>query len=172
MGTKVKLSTALHPQTYGQAVCTNKTLEDMLRACEIDFKGNRDEHFPLIKFFYNNSYYWTIYMASFETLYGRICRYPLGWFEVGESSLLSPELVYETLEKVCVIRDRLKVSYIRQKYYVYNRIGDLEFEEGDKEYLKMLLMKRVMRFGKKEKLSPRYVGPKKFCKGYASWQTS
>ena len=100
----------------------------MLRACEIDFKGNRDEHFPLIKFSYNNNYYWTIYMASFEALYGRICRYPLGWFEVGESSLLSPELVYETLEKVCVIRDRLKASYIPQKYDVYNRIRELEFE--------------------------------------------
>ena len=98
-------------------------------------------------------------MALFEALYGRRCRSPVGWFEVGESSLLGPEIVYDALQKVRVIRDRLKTTYSRQKSYADNIRRDLEFEVGDKVYLKISPMKGVMRFGKKGKLSPRYVGP-------------
>ena len=84
----MKLSTAFHPQTDGQEKSTIHTLEDMLRACVIDFKGTWDDHLPLIEFYYNNNYHSSIRMASFEALYGKRCRSPVGWFEVGESSIL------------------------------------------------------------------------------------
>ncbi|WMV29677.1 hypothetical protein MTR67_023062 [Solanum verrucosum] len=92
--------TAFHPQTDGKAQHTIQTLEDMLRVCVIDFKGNWDDHLPLIEFAYNNRYYSSISMALFEALYGRMCRSLVGWFEVGEFSLIVPELVYEDIEKV------------------------------------------------------------------------
>ena len=79
-GTRVKLSTAFHPQIDGQAKRSIQTLEDMLRSCVIDFKGSWDDHFLLVEFSYNNSYYLTISMAYFEALYGRRCRSPVGWF--------------------------------------------------------------------------------------------
>ena len=70
MGTKLNLSTAYHPQTDGQSERTIQTLEDMLRACVIDFRGSWDSHLPLIEFSYNNSYHSSINMAPFEALYG------------------------------------------------------------------------------------------------------
>ena len=77
LGTKLKLSTAFHPQTYGQEERTIQTLEDMIRACIIDFKGNSYKHFPFVEFFYNNSYHSSIYMDPFKALYGRKCRSPV-----------------------------------------------------------------------------------------------
>ncbi|XP_070022667.1 uncharacterized protein [Nicotiana sylvestris] len=100
LGTKVNLSTAFHPHTDGQAERTIHTLEDMLRACVIDFGGNWDDHLPLIEFACNNSYQASIGMAPFEALYGRMCRSPVGWFEPAEVSLIGPEFVCEALEKV------------------------------------------------------------------------
>ena len=78
LGTQVNLSTTFHPQTDGQAEHTIQTLEDMLRACVIDFKGSFDENLPLIEFAYNNSYHSSIQMAPHESLYGRRCRSPVG----------------------------------------------------------------------------------------------
>ncbi|WMV30388.1 hypothetical protein MTR67_023773 [Solanum verrucosum] len=86
--------------TDGQAEHTIQTLEDVLRACVIDFKGNWDDHLPLIEFAYNNSYHSSIVMAPFEALYDKRCRYPIGWFELGEVALIVPELVQEAMEKV------------------------------------------------------------------------
>lgn len=94
LGTKVNLSTAFHPQTNKQAERTIQTLEDILRACVIDFKGNWDDHLPLIEFAYNNSYHASIQMALYEALYGKRCTSPIGWFEVGEAELIGPDLVY------------------------------------------------------------------------------
>ena len=107
----MKLSTSFHPQTDGLAERSIQTLEDVLRACVIDFKGSWDKHLPLVEFSYNNSYHSTISMAPFEALYSRRCRSPIGWFEAGESSLFGPELIYNTLEKVHIIRNRLKIAY-------------------------------------------------------------
>ncbi|KAH0710891.1 hypothetical protein KY284_012318 [Solanum tuberosum] len=159
LGTKVKLSTTFHPQTDGQAERTIQTLEDMLRACVLELKGSWDDHLPLIEFAYNNSYHSSIGMAPFEALYGRRCRSPVGWFEVGEVALLGPDLVMDALEKVRMIRERLKTAQSRQKSYADVRRRDLEFKVGDWVYLKVSPMKGVVRFGKKGKLSPRYVGP-------------
>ena len=83
IGTQVNLSITFHPQTDGQAERTIQTFEDMLRACVIDFKGSWDDHLPLIEFAYNNSYHSSIQMAACEPLYGRRCRSPIGWYEVG-----------------------------------------------------------------------------------------
>ncbi|XP_069148193.1 uncharacterized protein [Solanum lycopersicum] len=98
-------------------------------------------------------------MAPYEALYGRRCRSPIGWFEMGEPSLHCPDLVYKTLEKVHIIRIPLQTAYSRQKSNADHRRRDSEFEEGDKAYLKISPMKGVVRLGKKGKLSPRYVGP-------------
>ncbi|KAL0428020.1 UNVERIFIED_CONTAM: Transposon Tf2-11 polyprotein [Sesamum latifolium] len=84
MGMKVKLSTAYHPQTDGQIERTIQTLEDMLRACILDFKGNWGDYMTLIEFSYNNSYHSSIDMAPYEALYGRKYRSPLCWEEAGE----------------------------------------------------------------------------------------
>ncbi|XP_069148033.1 uncharacterized protein [Solanum lycopersicum] len=101
LGTQVKLSIAFHPQTNGQAERTIQTLKNMFRACVIDFRGSWDDHLPLIKFSYNNNNYdSSIDMPPFEELYGRRCRFPVGWFEVGESSILGLEIIHEALEKV------------------------------------------------------------------------
>ena len=98
-------------------------------------------------------------MAPYEALYGRRCRSPIGWFEVGGLSLLGPDLIYKTLIKVHIIRNQLQMAYSRHKSYDDHRRRSLEFEEGDKVYLKISPIKGVVRFGKKGKLSPHYVGP-------------
>ncbi|CAN4123902.1 unnamed protein product [Withania somnifera] len=89
----------------------------MLRACVLDFKGSWDDHFPLIEFSYNNNYHSSIKMAPYEALYGRKCRSPIGWFEVGEIVLLGPDLVQQAMEKVKVIQQRLKIAQSRHRSY-------------------------------------------------------
>ena len=81
LGTRLDLSTAFHPQTDGQSERTIQVLEDMLRACVIEFGGHWDSFLPLAEFSYNNSYHSSIDMAPFEALYGRRCRSPIGWFD-------------------------------------------------------------------------------------------
>ncbi|XP_043701235.1 uncharacterized protein LOC122651765 [Telopea speciosissima] len=98
-------------------------------------------------------------MAPCEALYGRKYRSPIYWSDVGERQLLGPELVQQTLEKVELIQRRMKTAQSCQKSFADVRIRPLEFEEGDKMFLKVEPMKGVTRFGKKGKLTPRYVGP-------------
>ncbi|GKA29929.1 reverse transcriptase domain-containing protein [Tanacetum coccineum] len=159
LGTRLDMSTAYHPQTDGQSERTIQTLEDMLRACVIDFGGSWDVHLPLAEFSYNNSYHTSIRCAPFEALYGRKCRSPVLWAEIGEGSLIGPELVQETTDKVVVIKEKLKAARDRQKSYADNRRKPLEFEVGDRVMLKVSPWKGVVHFGKKGKLAPRYVGP-------------
>ncbi|GJR62834.1 putative reverse transcriptase domain-containing protein [Tanacetum coccineum] len=96
LGTNLDMSTAYHPQTDGQSERTIQTLEDMLRACAIDFGKGWVNHLPLVEFSYNNSYHASIKAAPFEALYGRKCRSPVCWTEVGEAQILGPELIQET----------------------------------------------------------------------------
>ena len=98
-------------------------------------------------------------MAPYEALYGRKCRSPLCWEGVGERKLLGPEIIQMTSEKINLIRKRLQTAQSRQKSYYGNSRRGVEFEVGDMVFLKVALMKGVMRFGKKGKLSPRFVGP-------------
>ncbi|KAH0706397.1 hypothetical protein KY285_010896 [Solanum tuberosum] len=131
IGTQVNHSTTFHPQTDGQAERIIQTLEDMLRACVINFKGSWDDHLPLIEFAYNNSYHSSIQMSPYEALYGRRCRSPVGWFEVGETALIGPDSVHDAMEKVQLIRDRLKTTQSRQKSYADVRRRELEFQVDD-----------------------------------------
>ena len=158
-GSRLNISTAFHPQTDGQSERTIQTLEDMLRACILDFRGNWDDHLPLIEFSYNNSYQASIKMAPYEALYGRKCRSPICWDEIGEKKLLGPELVQKTIDKIQIIRERLQTAQSRQKSYADNRRRNLEFSIGDHVFLKVSPWKGIMRFRRKGKLSPRYIGP-------------
>ncbi|GJU25691.1 putative reverse transcriptase domain-containing protein [Tanacetum coccineum] len=170
--TRLDMSMAYHPQTDGQSEHTIQTLEDMLRACVIDFGGSWDVHLPLAEFSYNNSYQPSIRCAPFEALYGRKCRSHVLWVNIGESSLIGPELVQETTGKVVLIKEKLKAARDRQKSYADNRRKPLEFEVGDRVMLKVSPWKGVIRFGKKGKLALRYVRPFKILEriGYVAYR--
>ncbi|GJR87696.1 hypothetical protein Tco_0211707 [Tanacetum coccineum] len=138
MGTRLDMSTAYHPETDGQSERTIQTLEDMLRACVIDFGNGWEGHLPLIEFSYNNSYHASIKAAPFEALYGRKCRSPVCWAEVGDARLTGPELVHETTEKIVQIKHRMQDARDRQKSYADVRRKPLEFQVGDRFMLKVL----------------------------------
>ncbi|GJW15527.1 putative reverse transcriptase domain-containing protein [Tanacetum coccineum] len=159
LGTNLDMSTAYHPQTDGQSERTIQTLEDMLRACVIDFGNGWVRHLPLVEFSYNNSYHASIKAAPFEALYGRKCRSPVCWAEVGQVQLTGPEMVQETTEKVIQIKQRMQAARDRQKSYADLKRKPMEFQVGDRVMLKVSPWKGVVRFGKRGKLNPRYVGP-------------
>ncbi|GJV97052.1 putative reverse transcriptase domain-containing protein [Tanacetum coccineum] len=119
LGTNLSMSTAYHLETDGQSKMTIQTLEDMLRACVIDFGKGWFKHLPLAKFLYNN----------------------------------------KTMEKIVLIKQRIQAAQYRQKSYANLKQKPMEFEVGDKVMLKVSPWKRVVRFGKRGKLNPRYVGP-------------
>ena len=120
----------------------------MLRACVLDFKGSWEEHLSLVEFAYNNSYQASIQMAPYEALYGRPCRSPICWTEVGESSTMSTDLIRDTTEKVGLIRKCLLTAQSRQKSYADKRRRPLEFEAGDHVFFKVMPKRGVVRFGK------------------------
>nr|GEZ76659.1 retrotransposon protein, putative, Ty3-gypsy subclass [Tanacetum cinerariifolium] len=105
------------------------------------------------------SYHASIKATPFEALYGRKCRLPVCWIEVGEAQILDPELIQETTEKIVQIKQRMQVARDRQKSYADLKCKPMEFYVGDKVMLKVSPWKGVVRFGKKGKLNPRYVGP-------------
>ncbi|GJT12208.1 putative reverse transcriptase domain-containing protein [Tanacetum coccineum] len=137
-----------------------KSLNEAL-ACVMDFGKGWDRHLPLIKFSYNNSYHTSIKAAPFEVLYGRKCRSPICWAEVGDAQLTGPEIVRETTKKIIQIKHLLQASRGRQRIYADKRRKPLEFQVGDKVMLKVSPWKGVIRFGKRGKLNPRYIGPLK-----------
>ncbi|GKC53862.1 putative reverse transcriptase domain-containing protein [Tanacetum coccineum] len=159
LGTQLDMSTAYHLQTDGQSERTIQTLEDMLRACVIDFGKGWDRHLPLIEFPYNNSYHTSIKAAPFEALYGHKCRSPICWVEVGDAQLTGLKFVRDTTKKIIQIKQRLQASRDRQRSYADKRHKPLDFQVGDKVMLKVSPWKRVIRFGKRGKLNPRYIGP-------------
>ncbi|KAL0552074.1 hypothetical protein IC582_011168 [Cucumis melo] len=129
LGTRLDFNTAFRPQTNDQIERLNQILKDMLRACVLEFSGSWDSHLHVMEFAYNNSYQTTIGMAPFEAL--------------------------------CVIqkiRARMLTAQSRQKSYTDEQRKDLEFDVGDMVFLKVAPMKDVLRFKKKGKLSPRFVG--------------
>ncbi|GKC78546.1 putative reverse transcriptase domain-containing protein [Tanacetum coccineum] len=145
--------------TDGQSERTIQTLEDMLRACVIDFGKGWDRHLPLVEFSYNNSYHTSIKDAPFEALYDRKCRSPICWAEDEDAQLTGPEIVHETTKKIIQIKKHIQAARDRQKSYVDRICKPLEFEVGDKVMLKVSPWKGVIRFGKRGKLNPRYIGP-------------
>nr|GFB89923.1 putative reverse transcriptase domain-containing protein [Tanacetum cinerariifolium] len=131
LGTWLDMSTAYHPETDGQSERTIQTLEDMLRACVIDFENGWERNLPLVEFSYNNSYHASIKAAPFEALYGHKCRSPVCWAEVEDAQLTGLEIIQETIDKIV----------------------------GDKVMLTVSPWKGVVRFGKRWKLNSRYIGP-------------
>ncbi|GJV73420.1 reverse transcriptase domain-containing protein [Tanacetum coccineum] len=117
LGTNLDMSTAYHTQTDGQSKRTIQTLEDMLRACVIDFGKGWVNHLPLVEFSYYNSYHASLKAAPFEALYGRKCRSPVCWAKVGEVQITGPKIVQETTEKVNQIKQRIQAARDRQKSY-------------------------------------------------------
>ncbi|GJY66685.1 putative reverse transcriptase domain-containing protein [Tanacetum coccineum] len=126
LGTQLDMSEAYHPETDGQSERTIQTLEDMLRACFIDFRKGWERHLPLVEFSYNNSYHASIKATPFEALYVQI-------------------------------RQRLQVARDRQRSYANVKRKPLEFQVGDLVMLKVSPRKRVIQFGKRGKLNPRYI---------------
>jgi len=113
LGTQLNFSTAFHSQTDGQSERTIQTLEDMLRMSVLDFRGQWDDQLPLVEFAYNNNYHSSIGMAPYEALYGRKCRSPLCWTEMGEAKVHDVDLVQYISEIVLLIRERLKTGFSR-----------------------------------------------------------
>nr|GFD10019.1 putative reverse transcriptase domain-containing protein [Tanacetum cinerariifolium] len=126
----MKADTATYVQTDGQSERTIQTLEDMLRAYMIDFGKGWVNHFPLVEFSYNNSYHASIKAAPFEALYGRKCRSPVCWTEVGEAQILGPELIQETTEKIFQIKQRMQAAHDRKKSYADLKRKPMEFHVG------------------------------------------
>ena len=98
-------------------------------------------------------------MAPYGALYGRPCRSPICWTKVGESYIIGPDLIRDSFEKVSLIRQRLLTAQIRQKSYADVRRRPLELEVGDHVFLKVMPKRGVVRFGKRGKLSLRFIGP-------------
>lgn len=115
LGTKLCLSTAYQPQTDGQSERTIQRLEDMLRACSLEFQGNWDENLPLVEFSYNNSFHSSIKMTPYQALYGQKSGMPSCWLEAGEKRFMGLEIVHETAEKLKVIRERMLAAQDRQR---------------------------------------------------------
>ncbi|GJW03459.1 putative reverse transcriptase domain-containing protein [Tanacetum coccineum] len=141
LGTQLDMSMAYHLETDGQIERTIQTLEDMLRACVIDFGKGWEKHLPLVEFFYNNSYHANIKAAPFEALYGQKCRSP-----------------------IVKIRQHLQATRDRKRSYANVRRKPLEFQVGDRVMLKVSPQKGVIRFGKLGKLNSLYIGPFKILK--------
>ncbi|GJR44781.1 putative reverse transcriptase domain-containing protein, partial [Tanacetum coccineum] len=138
LGTRLDMSTAYHLETDSQSKRTIQTLEDMLRACVLDFGKNWDRHLPLVEFSYNN--------------------------KVGDAQLTGPAIIHETTEKIVQIKSRIQAARDRQKSYANIRRKPMVFQIGDKVMLKVSPWKGVVHFGKRGKLNPRYVGPFKVIK--------
>ncbi|KAD5803480.1 hypothetical protein E3N88_14840 [Mikania micrantha] len=130
----------------------------MLRACIIDFGGSWDDHLSLVEFSYNNSYHASIGMPPYEALYGRRCRTPVCWGGVGQKEVGSKVAVIDLTEKLQQVKARIKAAQDRQKSYADKRRRPIEFEVGYQVLLKVSPWKGVIRFRKRGKLSPRFIG--------------
>jgi len=159
LGSKLNFSTAFHPQTDGQFERTIQILEDMLRSCVLEFGGSWEDHLHLVEFSYNNSFQASIQMAPFEALYGRKCRSPVCWDDIGERKLLGPELITKTVDAVTQIKRHMQEAQDRQKKWADVHRRSLEFEAGDHVFLRVSPWRGVIRFGQGGKLSPRFIGP-------------
>lgn len=156
--TSLNLGTAYHPQTDGQTEMMNKILENLLRACVLDFEGHWKQNLPLVEFAYNNSYQATTGMATFEALYGRPCKSPSCWWETTDKVLRGPDLICDIMEKVKLIGQRTKVAQDRQKSYEDKRRKQLDFEVVEMVFAKISPLRKVVGVSKSGKLKPKIFG--------------
>ena len=133
-------------------------MEDMLRACVLIYGKDWEQSLPYAEFSYNNSYQASLGMSPFEALYGRKCRTPLMWSEVGDRSLVGPALIKEAEERVAEIREKIKAAQSRQKNYADKKRREISFNPGDFVYLMVSPIRGTRRFQVHGKLAPRYIG--------------
>jgi hypothetical protein len=159
LDTQLCFSSTYHPQTHSQTERVNKILEDMLRACALQYGRSWDKSLSYAKFSYINSYQESLKMALVEMLYGHRCQTPLFWNETGERKVFRPDILQEAKKQVCMVRENLHVTQSRQKSYVDHRRRELSFEVGDFVYLNVSPMRGLHRFKVRGKLTPRFIGP-------------
>jgi hypothetical protein len=158
LDTQLPFSFAYHPQTDGQTERVNQILEDMLRACALQYGTSWDMSLPYAEFSYNNSYQESLEMTPFEMLYVHRCRIPLFWSEAGERKVFGPDILQEAEKQVRMVRENLWVAQSRQKSYTDHRRRDLSSEVRDFVYLKVSPMRGLRRFKVWGKLAPRFIG--------------
>jgi hypothetical protein len=146
LDTQLHFSSTYHSQTDGQTERVNEILEDMLRACALQYGRSWDKSLLYAKFSYNNSYQESLKMVPFEMLYGRRCRTPLFWNETGEWKVFRLDILQEVEEQVRMVRENLRVAQSRQKSYADHTRRELIFEVGDFVYLKVSPMRGLHRF--------------------------
>ncbi|WVZ71235.1 hypothetical protein U9M48_019847 [Paspalum notatum var. saurae] len=145
LDSKLRFSTAYHPQTDGQTERTNQILEDMLRACAIHYQASLKK-------------------SPFEALYGRRCRTQLFWNQTGEKQVFEPDLIRDAEQQIKMVRENLRVAQSKQKSYTDVRRRDLTFKVDGFVCLKVSPIRGIQRFNMKGKLAPKYIGPFKIVK--------
>ncbi|KAK8964921.1 UDP-glucose:glycoprotein glucosyltransferase [Platanthera guangdongensis] len=137
----------------------NRTMEDVLRMCVLDFGKNWEDHLYMVEFAFNNNFQASIGMTPFEALYGRKCRTSLSWLEAGESKLYKRQAVEDVTSMIQTVHERLRIAQDRQSKYYNVKHRNVEFNVGDMMYLKIKPFKGISRVRRLKKLSPRYLGP-------------
>jgi hypothetical protein len=141
LDTQLRFCSIYHPQTDGHTKRLNQILEDMPRACALQYGRSWDKSLSYAKFSYNNSYQESLNMLPFEMMYGRRCQTPLFWNETGERKIFGPDILQEAENQVHMVRENLRVVQSRQKSYADHRRRELSFEVGDFIYLKVSPMR-------------------------------
>jgi hypothetical protein len=158
LDTQLRFS-SYHPQTDDQTKRVNQILEDMLRACALQYERCWDKSLSYAEFSYNNSYQESLKMAPFEILYRCRCRTPLFWSETGEWKVFRPNILQEAEKQACMVRENLWITQSRQKSYADHRRRELSFEVGDFVYLEVSPMRGLSHVKVSVKLITRFIGP-------------
>jgi hypothetical protein len=146
LDSQLRFSSAYHPQTDGQTKMINQILEDMVRACALQYGRSWDESLEYAEFSYNNSYQERMKMAPFEMLCGRWCQTTLFWNEAAEWKVFGPNILLEAEKEVRMVMENLQVAQSRQKSYTDHRRRELSFEIGDFKYLNVSPMRGLRDF--------------------------
>jgi hypothetical protein len=146
LDTQLRFSSTYHPQIDGQTKRVNQILEDMLRACALQYGRSWDKSLSYAEFSYSNNFQESLKMAPFEMLYGCRCRTPFFWSDAGERKVFGPNILQEAEKQVYMVRENLRVTQSRQKSYANHRRRELSFEVRDFVYLKVSPMRGLCRF--------------------------